>query len=159
MADGASEALVHGTAVALGDRAALLRGPSGAGKSDLALRTLQLPPGGPAGGPLWLVADDQVLLTRAGDTLRAAAPARLAGLIEVRGLGILAMPHVPSARLVLLVDLVASGQAERLPDPWPYEILAGVGLPVLKLPAFEASAPAKLALALGRQPWQEIEDD
>jgi len=105
------------------------------------------------------VADDQVLLTRAGDTLRAAAPARLAGLIEVRGLGILAMPHVPSARLVLLVDLVASGQAERLPDPWPYEILAGVGLPVLKLPAFEASAPAKLALALGRQPWQEIEDD
>ena len=67
--------LVHGTCVALGRTAALLRGPSGSGKSDLALRFLFLARRGPAAveAPI-LVADDQVELVRAGDRLLARPP-------------------------------------------------------------------------------------
>ena len=76
--------LVHGTCVALGKRAALLRGPSGAGKSDLALRFLALPGDGEY-LPL-LVADDQVFVAPNGnDELIASSPQTIAGKIEVRG--------------------------------------------------------------------------
>ena len=73
--------LLHATAVAIDGRAVLLRGPSGSGKSDLALRLID------AGARL--VADDQSELSRRGDVLMVRAPATIAGLIEVRGLGIL----------------------------------------------------------------------
>src|SRR5262245_3720616 len=81
--------LVHGTCVALGRGAALLRGPPGSGKSDLALRFLYLARRGAAAleAPL-LVADDQVRLTRQGPHLLATAPQSIRGKMEVRGLGI-----------------------------------------------------------------------
>jgi serine kinase of HPr protein (carbohydrate metabolism regulator) len=145
--------LVHATCVALRSpgtsagrawRAVLLRGPSGAGKSDLALRLID------GGGRL--VADDQTRLTRRGRGLIATAPAALAGLMEVRGVGIVKFARgqvLARAPLSLLVDLVSSERVERLPDPIE-ENLLGVGLPVLALAPFEASAAAKLRLALAR---------
>ena len=80
--------LVHGTCVALGRRAALLRGAPGSGKSDLALRFLFLARRGPAAleAPA-LVADDQVRLSRDGDRVLAAAPESIVGKMEVRGRG------------------------------------------------------------------------
>lgn len=109
--------LVHGTCVAFGRRAALLRGGSGSGKSDLALRFLALP----AEGELEpkLVADDQVFVEARGDgELVASAPPSLAGKIEVRGLGILTVPYLTEAPLVLVVDLVAPEEMPRMPaDP------------------------------------------
>jgi serine kinase of HPr protein (carbohydrate metabolism regulator) len=149
--------LLHGTAVAIAGRAALLRGPTGSGKSDLALRAAMLPAGTLAGGPFDLVADDQVQVRREGDGLVVSPPPPIAGLIEVRGLGILTLPHAAKARLTLLVDLVTSGRPERLPDPWPFEDLLGMTLPVLELRPFEASAPIKLALALTHEPWRSPE--
>src|SRR5262245_43436739 len=81
--------LVHGTCVAFGRSAALLRGPSGSGKSDLALRFLFLARRGPAAlEPPTLVADDQVRIRREGARLLVEAPATLRGKLEVRGLGI-----------------------------------------------------------------------
>ncbi|MDX2307744.1 MAG: HPr kinase/phosphatase C-terminal domain-containing protein [Hyphomicrobium sp.] len=145
--------IVHATAVRLGPRAALIRGQSGSGKSDLALRCLGLARSVLAPAPMELVADDQVCLTRVGIELLASSPAPLAGLIEVRGLGILRVPFHAPAPVVLLVDLVVSGGVERYPDPWPTEIIMGLELPVMRLAAFEASAPLKLAMALERQPW------
>lgn len=139
--------LVHGTCVALGDHAALLRGESGSGKSDLALRFLALPDGD--GGLARLVADDQVCLDATGDGVTASPPANLAGLIEVRGLGIQPVPSVPAARLVLVCDLVPAAEVPRMPpDPWDCTTLVGIALPVLKLPPFEASAPLKLRMAI-----------
>ena len=139
---------MHATCVALkqgkGWRAVLLRGPSGAGKSDLALRLIE------AGGRL--VADDQTHLARKGRTLIATAPAALAGLIEVRGVGIVKLSRgqlLASAPVALLVDLVAPDQVDRLPEP-KQETLQKVDLPRLALTPFEASAVAKLRLALGR---------
>ncbi len=141
--------LVHATCVALkprgkGWQAVLLRGPSGAGKSDLALRLIE------AGGRL--VADDQTRLTRSGRTLMATAPATLAGLIEVRGVGIVKLARaqvLARATLSLLVDLVPADRIERLPDS-ARENLLGVDLPLLALAPFEVSAAAKLRLAVAQ---------
>ncbi len=140
--------LVHGTCVALGARAALLRGPSGAGKSDLALRFLSLP--GEGNDRPALVADDQVWVAPNGrGRLAVSAPAAIAGKIEVRGLGIMRVPSLEEAELTLVCDLVATKEVPRMP-PHPLEraVIAGVPLPLLKLEPFEASAPLKLKLAL-----------
>lgn len=138
---------VHGTCVALGPHAALLRGKSGSGKSDLGLRFLALPES--EDGAARLVADDQVCLGPRGGGLMASPPAKLAGLIEVRGLGILSAQFVSSARLVVVCDLVPAQEVPRMPpDPWDRITLADTALPVLKLAPFEASAPLKLRLAI-----------
>ena len=123
----------------------LLRGPSGAGKSDLALRLIDR--------GARLVADDQCEVTiedgAAGPRLIARAPAEIAGVLEVRGLGIAEVPSLAQAPVALVVDLVARDRVERLPDAAAAEIL-GVDLPRLALDPFEAAAPAKLDLALRR---------
>ena len=127
---------IHATAVAKQGRAVLLLGPSGAGKSDLALRLV-------ANG--WqLVADDRVRLTPAPDGLVASAPPRLAGLLEVRGVGIVAEPTSPS-RVVLALDL--ADRPERLPEPGVLH-LAGHAIPLLPFDPFGESAPLRLERAL-----------
>ncbi len=151
---GTDETILHGTAVALGGRAVLLKGAAGTGKSDLALRAMAVPAEF-AGGPLELVGDDQVVVRRSGGGLTVCPHPRLAGLLEVRGLGILPVAHREVADLVLIAELVGAREVDRLPDPWPGQTLLGVSLPVMRIAPFEGSAPLKLALALTRQPWQD----
>jgi HPr kinase/phosphorylase len=129
---------LHATCIAFDGGGVLLTGASGSGKSDLALRALE------AGASL--VADDRVVLTRADGRLIAEPPPQLAGLIEVRGLGILRWPHLPRAELRLIVALVPPDQVPRLPGEGVADHL-GVVLPRLLLSPFEASAVAKLRLA------------
>jgi RNase adaptor protein for sRNA GlmZ degradation len=127
---------IHASAVARDGRAVLLMGPPGSGKSDLALRLV-------AAG--WqLVADDRVVLTPTGDGLIASAPARLAGLIEVRGVGI--VPEAThSATVALALDL---GRApERLPEP-DWIGLSGVSVPLLAFDPFGESAVERVGRAL-----------
>lgn len=130
--------LVHATCIDIAGSGVLLRGPSGSGKSDLALRLID-------GGAV-LVADDQVVVEGADGVLRASAPAVLAGLIEVRGLGIMRLPYQDST-LRLVVDLTPVAEIERLPDDDRCDDL-GVTLPVIRLAPFEASAAAKVRLAV-----------
>jgi serine kinase of HPr protein (carbohydrate metabolism regulator) len=146
--------LVHGTCVALGNRAVLLRGGSGAGKSDLALRFLAIEGDG-ALRPR-LVADDQVWVEATGDGRAiASVPETIAGQIEVRGLGLADLSFLAEAPLVLVCDLVEADRVPRKPpDPWEHTILVGVAIPSLKLFAFEASAPLKLRMALLQAPVQ-----
>lgn len=122
---------LHATCVARDGHGVLLVGPSGAGKSDLALRLLDR--------GFDLVADDRVEIA-AGV---ASPPSALTGLLEVRGLGLVQLPYVPSARLALLVRLDSS--AERLPAPAEH---ASLGLPMLTLDPRSASAAQRVALAL-----------
>jgi serine kinase of HPr protein (carbohydrate metabolism regulator) len=139
---------VHATAVALGDRAVLIRGPSGSGKSDLALRCLATPQLPGLAQRAELLADDQVEITRAEVGLEVRPPPTIAGKIEVRGLGILEFSYRPVARLSLVVDLVAAGEVSRYPlDEATAEFL-GVVIPLVRLVGFEASAPTKVLLAL-----------
>lgn len=143
------EVLLHGTCVAFGSRAALLRGASGAGKSDLALRVLSAYPAGAMREGAALVADDQVQVTARAGVLQARAPATIAGRLEVRGVGIVSVPHLHEAALALVVDLVLPQDIERLPpDPLPRTEILGIAVPVARLAAFEASSPAKLKLLL-----------
>ena len=99
-----------------------------------------------------LVADDQTELSQQGKQLIATAPARIAGLVEARGLGIVKVGRdqlVRRAAVVLLVDLAHPERIERLPEPMREKIL-GIDLPVVSLAPFEASASAKLRLALAQ---------
>lgn len=131
--------LIHATTVAIGGAGVLLRGPSGAGKSDLALRLID------AGARL--VADDQTELYRDGDIVRTRAPASIAGLIEVRGIGIMRLDPVAAVPLVLVADLVSPEGLERLPER-QIEGILGVSVPIVAVAPFEASAAAKLRLAV-----------
>jgi serine kinase of HPr protein (carbohydrate metabolism regulator) len=95
---------IHGTGLVLGDTGVLLRGPSGAGKSVLSLALLDRWEG--RGEEAFLVADDRVDILDDGGTLTMLAPPRLAGLIELRGRGIVNRPHRDRAELHLVIDLV-----------------------------------------------------
>jgi len=147
--DGATE-IHHGTAIALGHCAALIRGPASSGKSDLALRCIGLAPTALIPSQILLVADDQVQLSRKGKSIKAEAPATIRGKLEVRGLGILTVPSLERADLTLIADLSASEKVARFPDPEPQTELLGLSLPLLLLAPFEASAPIKLLLALAQ---------
>ena len=137
-------ATVHASAVKVGDRAVLIRGPSGAGKSRLAFdlilagRSGQLP-------PAILVGDDRVHLDTDGENLWVRPARELAGLIEIRGLGIRRCDHAGEAVVALVVDLVAP-DAERLPPPHTLEIdLYGVKLP--RIPVGGGFSPLPLVVA------------
>lgn len=95
---------VHGTGLLLGKMGLLLRGPSGAGKSVLALALLDRWQDRRL--PAFLVSDDRVDLIVTGRELSMRAPPNLAGLIELRGRGIVERPHKSLVTLHLVIDLV-----------------------------------------------------
>jgi serine kinase of HPr protein (carbohydrate metabolism regulator) len=130
---------VHGSTVAIGRHGVMFQGRSGSGKSDIALRLID--------SGARLVADDQTILSRQDGRLFAKAPPQLSGLIEVRGIGILKLPALARTPLSLVVMLNPKGEIERLPEPKMAEFL-GVKVPLIEIMAFEASAVAKLRLAL-----------
>lgn len=131
--------LVHATSVAIEGAGLLLLGPSGSGKSDLALRLIDR-------GAV-LVADDQVDLSLLDGQAFAQPPSAIRGLIEARGIGLLRLPYLERAPLVLAVQLVPGGSIERMPEPALWRE-AGISLPLVALDPFESSTPAKLRLAL-----------
>ncbi len=120
---------MHASAAARDGAGVLLLGPPGAGKSDLLLRLLH--------HGFTLIADDQVQF----DGAIASAPAAIAGLLEVRGIGVVRLPFT-TARVLLAVQL---GAPPRLPLPARYPDL---DIPVITLSPFAASAPLQVALAL-----------
>lgn len=131
--------IVHASCIAIGTQGVLLLGDSGAGKSDLALRLIH--------EGARLVADDRTVLTIKQKKLHAAAPTTIAGMIEVRGLGIIALPARP-ASLALAVQLGREGP--RLPgeDRWMPALKGAPDLPLLQLDGRHASDTAKIGMAL-----------
>jgi HPr kinase/phosphorylase len=105
---------IHASAVLVGPKAILIRGPSGSGKSSLAWSLVQAAQQGALSFGR-LVADDRsIVKAHSGRLLVMPAPA-LAGLIEVRGLGIRRLPFEPVAVVGWVVDLSAE-DAGRMPD-------------------------------------------
>lgn len=131
---------LHATCVAIGEHAVLLIGASGSGKSDLALRLIDR-------GAV-LVSDDQTVVTVVDGTLIAAPPATIAGLIEVRGIGIVPLPHRADVAVALVVRL--GEPVLRMPEAGLTEVIYGIAIPLIRADSHEASAPLKVELALRR---------
>jgi HPr kinase/phosphorylase len=126
--------VLHASCVAYDGRGLLILGAAGAGKSSLALTLMA-----------WgcaLVADDRVELRPEGGRLVARAPAALAGLVEMRGVGLLRAAALPEANVVLVADLDRA-EAERLP-PYRQATILSLALPCLHKPATGCFAPALL---------------
>jgi HPr kinase/phosphorylase len=144
---------VHATCVRLdragapfrapGDAGVLILGASGAGKSDLALRLI-------AAGAV-LVADDRTELFVRRGRIHARPPKPIAGLIEVRGLGLVDIPFSEEARIALVAELTE--RVNRMPSPAVFRPPRSLPVPrrswppLLRFAAFEPSAPAKIAAA------------
>jgi len=136
---------IHATCIAINGRGVLLRGPSGAGKSDLAIRLID--------GGAQLVSDDYVRIDLQDGVPVARSPKTIEGMIEVRGLGLLRVPNIESVQVTLIADLVDPADIPRLPEPETTEIdgLPGIALRRILVAPFEASAPAKIRLALNNE--------
>jgi HPr kinase/phosphorylase len=137
-------ASVHASAVLVGQRAVLIRGPSGAGKSRLAFDLILAGRSGQI-APCVLVGDDRVHLDTGGGQIVVRPAGELAGLIEIRGLGIRRCEFAGEAILGLVVDLSAA-DAERLPPP---EVLVtrinGIEIPRIPVGIGYAALPLVLA--------------
>ena len=140
----AANTSIHASAVRVGDHAVLIRGPSGSGKSRLAFDLLLA---GRAGhiGPARLVGDDRVHVWSHEKALMVRPAPAVAGLIEIRGLGIRRCDFAPEAPVGLVVDLDAP-DAERLPPPEALLTeIDGVELP--RIPVGCGYAPLPLIVA------------
>ncbi len=135
---------IHASAVLAGPKAVLIRGRAGSGKSRLAWDLLEAA----AQGALpfaRLVADDRARVEAHAGRLLVRSAEKLAGLLEVRGLGIRRMAYEPMAVAGLVVDLAAE-DAARLPEPETMRTaIAGVTLPRLAVAAGIAALPLVLA--------------
>jgi serine kinase of HPr protein (carbohydrate metabolism regulator) len=138
---------VHASAVLVGARAVLIRGPSGSGKSRLALALLRTADNGQSVFTR-LVSDDRSHLEAHHGRLLVRAPPGLAGLIEVRGLGIQRLPCEPLAVVGLVVDLAAP-DGDRLPAAASRQAtIEGIGLARLAVAAELEPLPMVLAALL-----------
>jgi HPr kinase/phosphorylase len=136
---------VHASAVLLGETGILIRGASGSGKSSLVLELLRADPAN-----THLVADDRVILSAEHGRLVADVPEPLAGLLEVRGLGLVKLPCVAPVVIGLIVDLVARDEYRRMPEA--AEALTevqGLSLPRLLLPIGEPRGRDRIHAAVG----------
>jgi serine kinase of HPr protein (carbohydrate metabolism regulator) len=135
---------VHASAVLVENRAVLIRGPSGSGKSRLAFdlllagRSGQIP-------PAVLVGDDRVHLEASQGQIVVRPAPELAGLIEIRGLGIRRCGFAGEAVVGLVVDLSAA-DAERLPPPETLLTrIKGVQIPRIPVQSDHAALPLVVA--------------
>lgn len=138
MPNAAPPETLHASAIAFQTKGLLILGESGAGKSSLALELI-------ARGAT-LIADDAVLVQSAGqDRLILSAPKTIAGRIEARGIGLIALPHARApAKAVVTLDQT---ETARLPEAHE-TVIAGVTLPLLhkvESPAFPAMLLAYLS--------------
>jgi HPr kinase/phosphorylase len=145
-------ATVHASAVLVGARAVLIRGPSGSGKSRLALELIHTAQSGLLRFAR-LVGDDRVQLQTASGRLLVRPADALAGLLEIRGLGVVQLKYESAAVVGLVVDL-SDAASERMPDPRQRQItIDGVTLPRLAVALGHAALPALLAVINSPGRW------
>jgi HPr kinase/phosphorylase len=139
-----ADATIHASAVLVGGHAVLIRGRSGSGKSRLAFDLILA---GRAGiiAPTQLIGDDRIHLFAADGTLVVRPAESLAGLLEVRGLGIRKMPFAPQGPVNQIVDLDAA-DATRLPAPDALEATLN-GIKVPRIPVGRGIAALPLIIA------------
>lgn len=143
---------IHANCVDIDGKGILILGAPGSGKSDLSLRLIHR-------FAARLVADDRCEIERKGEKLFVKAPINLAGLMEVRGLGIIKFPYQTSTEIKIVIELVENpSEIERMPEK-SFAAIEGYSFPKLKLYAFEYSAPDKVFLFLHHQTSKQSCED
>lgn len=133
--------IIHATLVKLDGKGILLIGKSGSGKSDLALRLIE-------NKKASLVADDIVDIVLQNGKLVGSVPQNLAGLLEVRNIGIIKYPYIESSSVDMLVNLTESSEEiERMPSNTK-DVILGLEINKIDLYAKESSAADKVVAAL-----------
>lgn len=135
----ASAVMIGNAGAAFGapaDAGVVLLGGSGAGKSELALQLME------RGAKL--VADDQTELFVRDDLLYARAPGPLAGLIELREIGIVSQPFVAECRVGLVVELCTG---PRMPQQAYFQLPGPLILPESAAPPFLRINPGLAVVA------------
>lgn len=130
---------LHATCVSISGTGVLIRGAPGSGKSDLALRLID------QGAEL--VSDDYCEVTAEHGRLMAASPETIAGKLEIRGFGIVKLPHIEKVAVGLIVDLCKPSDIPRLPDE-KSTVVENVVVAWLQLDPFTASAAHKVRMAV-----------
>jgi HPr kinase/phosphorylase len=135
---------VHASAVLVDDRAVLIRGPSGSGKSRLVFDLImagqaqQVP-------EAMLIGDDRVHLEVRDGRLWVRPAPELAGLLEIRGLGIRRLDCATAGVVGLVVDLDAP-DAARMPASKALQTsINGVELP--RIPVGQGISALSLVVA------------
>lgn len=134
---------IHANCISIANQGVIIIGPSNSGKSDITLRLIMSELGK-------LVSDDRVDINVSHETSQviASPPIALAGLLEVRGVGIIEVPHLSQIPVRLVVELVSNPEdLERMPLPEFYD-LEGIRLPKIRVYPFEISAADKIAAFL-----------
>lgn len=135
---------IHASAVTVGGRGILIRGEAGSGKSSLAMALIDDPR-----LEARLVSDDRVVLAETEHGVVARPPAAIAGLIEMRGVGVLTLPFVEEAPIALVVDLLPAEACPRLPDAGERTTdLLGRAVPRLALPIGAGDGALRVRMAL-----------
>lgn len=138
---------VHATALVVGETGLLVTGPSGSGKSRLALAMIQA--ARVRGAYATLVSDDRVSLQVLGSKVIAIAPLRIAGMIELRGSGILKTDHLPRAIMHVAISVGRPQAHPRLPPAGArYSSQPGIDLPLVHLVPGHLNDPMELIDAL-----------
>ena len=131
---------IYATCLELNHKGILLIGPSGSGKSDLALRLIKEK-------QAILISDDRTNIEIVSGAIIASCPQTIQGLLEVRGIGIVKMPHKKQSKISLVIELTNNlSQIERLPL-FETITLLGIEIKKIRLYPFELSAVHKVALA------------
>ncbi len=128
-----AEPNIHGTAIVVKDKGFLLLGPSGSGKSAAALAIISQ--AADRRHYAALVADDQVFVSSIGGRIVARSAPSIAGLMEIRGAGIVSAISVSRSILHFAVQLIPKGTGERIPPEHQVRAIGDLGaLPLLYLP-------------------------
>ncbi|EPE95553.1 HPr kinase/phosphorylase [Rhizobium grahamii] len=139
---------IHATAIVVGKTGLLFMGPSGWGKSMLAFTCIN--EAQRLGISSALVADDQALLSEVDGSVIAACPASIAGLLELRGTGLVRLPHIASAAMHYAILPASPTGEKRLPPEGERTTIAGsIELPVIRL---LANTPLPLAILMAKAP-------
>ncbi len=136
---------VHASAVLVGAHGVLIRGPSGSGKSMLAHALIER--------GARFIADDRVCLAACHGRIVASVPASIAGLIELRGRGLMAMPYERVGVIRLVADIVSDEALERMPPDNQLSVaLLDIAVPRQPVPSRTELAVRLIGAALAALP-------
>ena len=135
---------LHGTAIRINDLGILCVGASGSGKSELAFSLIE--EAKRCGANAALIADDQIFLSFEDGTVIASRPEAPAGLIELRGSGIIEIESEPKVALNFVVTRELSPGNERLPlEAERHHFSESHSLPLIRIPNHSLTPYAKFS--------------